>query len=490
MEKKLIVEISRIKEIMGILNEGTPFSRVGFGKALLKQTDEELIAFAKENLENYVKGTKQTVDQAYDDLIKRLKQAGNEEASFDDIIKTFFKQMQDEQFTYAFQLVARNAPQEFAELSLNAMFSPKQCELFQKVLDSKGVTSEQIQQQINFIKTTIDYYKKSEDAVIKDMANSVENGTLKELEEKLDAKMKGVDYTPGAKKVLTNDELPPQDLQNLLVILGSPKDKAWRQFGPEPTRMSGWKFHVYGEDLYDSAYIFQQLEPVVNNWNATAKVGVNVNFQPGSVQFGKKGATIYIPPNVIKNGQVEQMLGDIKSAMFGYKKKGTISGDKSLTDNITYRYELNDEIPAAEGINMDQYRQMYQANEEGATYKPENVTDLFDIKPVKAATNTTNLFSGKRISNRTLISSPESIDFSKMTQITNMDQLNKQIAIALETGNWNSIPRGGFEGFGISASDYNGAGFRGFMFNQLIEKGAKINEVDSAIGRWSVSFVE
>ena len=183
----------------------------------------------------------------------------------------------------------------------------------------------------------------------------------------------------GESGLLTLDKIPSDEKRRLLNILGTSETKVWLSFGPNPVKMSGWKFHVYGEDLYDSAYLYERLKPVTEKWGAHAKVGVGVDFLPGTVQFGKKGATIYIPPEVIKNNEVQLLLSDIQSAIGGYKKAGTISGDKSITNNITYRYELNEPIPYGEGIPMDQYRKMYTSNT-GGDYKPSDVPDLFTGK--------------------------------------------------------------------------------------------------------------
>lgn len=176
---------------------------------------------------------------------------------------------------------------------------------------------------------------------------------------------------------MPSSQIPQKEQVRLLGILGNSSfSKAWLYFGTNPNKYSGWKFHVYGEDLYDSAYLYDKLLPVTQKWGAYAKVGVGAEFLPGTVQWGKKGATIYIPPEVIKNGKQTELLSDIQSAIGGYNKKGTIQGDKSITDNITYRYELSGEIPYGEGINYNQYKEMYTSNT-GGSYKPNNVPDLF-----------------------------------------------------------------------------------------------------------------
>ena len=100
-----------------------------------------------------------------------------------------------------------------------------------------------------------------------------------------------------------------------------------------------------------------------------------------------------------------------------------------------------------------------------------------------------NKMAGQRVSNRWVSWTPENIDFSKMTTVKNIDELNRAIAQALKTGNWNYIPRAGFDKLGVKATDFNGEGFRGFIKDQLLTKGAKINEVIPEQGRWSVTFV-
>jgi hypothetical protein len=100
-----------------------------------------------------------------------------------------------------------------------------------------------------------------------------------------------------------------------------------------------------------------------------------------------------------------------------------------------------------------------------------------------------NILSGQRVSNRWYGWTPNNIDFSQMSDIKNIDELNNAIANALKSGNWNLIPRGGFDKLGIKSTDFGGYGFRGFMKDQILTKGAKINEVIPEQGRWSVTFV-
>ena len=97
---------------------------------------------------------------------------------------------------------------------------------------------------------------------------------------------------------------------------------------------------------------------------------------------------------------------------------------------------------------------------------------------IKSTVNTaTNLLNGQRISNRWHGWKPENINFSKFTNKMSFDDLNKSIATAIKTGNWNLVPRAGFEKFGIP-------NFREFLQKNI----SKVNDLDPSIGRWSVNF--
>jgi len=88
-----------------------------------------------------------------------------------------------------------------------------------------------------------------------------------------------------------------------------------------------------------------------------------------------------------------------------------------------------------------------------------------------------NMMKGQRVSNRWYGWKPENIDFTKFSNKMSFDDLNKSIANAIQTKNWNLIPRAGFEKLGIP-------NFREYLQNNI----AKINEIDPTTGRWSVIF--
>jgi len=196
--------------------------------------------------------------------------------------------------------------------------------------------------------------------------------------------IKGVKPTNNIKKTFKSvNEMSKNELEKLLNKL--PNDRnvdGWRYFGRKTTSMSGWKFHVYGEDLYDSVFLYEKLLSVANKWGADAKVsGENIQVFTNlkSPQWGKQGASIYIPPEVISKGQVNDMLLDIQSAITQYSKKGNISGDQMITNNIGYRYDFNQPINYKKGVDTYSEGGGYRANE-GGDYKPSGVIDLFKIK--------------------------------------------------------------------------------------------------------------
>lgn len=112
--------------------------------------------------------------------------------------------------------------------------------------------------------------------------------------------------------------------------------------------------------------------------------------------------------------------------------------------------------------------------------KPAN-DDFVQFRQAPPGARVYNEFSGRRISNNSF--GPDQpwrkqIDPTKITNWHNgMDDYNKIIAKAIDTGDFSKVSRGGFEKFGIDD-------FRKFLQNNI----SKVNEVDPSTGRWSVNF--
>jgi hypothetical protein len=153
----------------------------------------------------------------------------------------------------------------------------------------------------------------------------------------------------------------------------------WLQIKNVVGNMSGWKFHVYADNLDEAAFLYEKLLPIANKHGAGMKVASSQmldRLSQSTIQKGK-GVTLYLPSSVVEKNAQKEFLSDIQSAIKGYEKSGQISGDKMITDNIGYRYELSKPINASKGVDMNQYSQLYKSNEEGATHNITGNLDLF-----------------------------------------------------------------------------------------------------------------
>jgi len=222
----------------------------------------------------------------------------------------------------------------------------------------------------------------------------------------------------------------------------------WRYFGKgiTPPKMSGWKFHVFGNTLDDSLYLKNELEPLLQKWDAYGKVGGKgqvEGFIHGHNQYGKQGATIYIPQSIIDSGQQKQFYDELVSTLSKYKNKGgTINGDKMLTPQIHYRYELTDVIPPGGLRDYKHYNALYNNASANANsvYKPNNVVDLFSTKPKLSIDNYLS----------TKFGDTSEIIWDNILNAKNVDDYDKVITKALKTGDYYTISRGGFENYGIN----------------------------------------
>ncbi len=242
-----------------------------------------------------------------------------------------------------------------------------------------------------------------------------------------------------------------EDSLDILYWWGNPNKKTgFIEFGSkvEWPNHSGWKFHIFGTTLEDSAFLIERLTPVTKKYGAHAKVGglgqVNhVNMKPGTPQHGKQGATIYIPTSVIEKNQHGAMLSDIKSAIQGYNNKGgNIMGDKMITPQIHYRYELNAPLPTGGLKNEDEYYNVFYNKNSGGPYKPDNVVDIFSSNKI-TKTIPINYLSTK-------FGDTSEIDWSKILNATNIKEYDIVINDAIKTNNYSKISRGGFESYGIT----------------------------------------
>lgn len=155
--------------------------------------------------------------------------------------------------------------------------------------------------------------------------------------------------------------------------------RGWIQVRDITGNLSGWKFHIYSDNLDDLAFIYEKITPIAQKWGAGMKLASEnmINALNKSQLQKGKGATLYLPSSVTSKNQQRQFLSDIQSALKGYDKRGNISGDKMITSNIGYRYELSKPIDQKVGVDLNTYSSLYKKNEGGGHNIPNN-PDLFD----------------------------------------------------------------------------------------------------------------
>ena len=425
IESKLLNEVSRIKDIIS-LYENSTLIKEGLGDELidllskfLTKGNDELINLGVKNsddLKNLIKKfpTSNVLDQK---LILRTIISGLGEQ----IIKQIAKDAIDD-ITVGVGEVMNDRTTQYIEYYKNGIMT------YDDVIT-------QLTEDMNKLMS-----KSSDELIL--LKNSLMDTIKTKTKTSLDNLKKGVNNSSNPQSYL--DNLSKGELESKL---GS---YSWKNIGYSQELFSGWKFHIFGEDIRDAIYLQDALKPVIDKYKPMAKVGGTYQnsadaFKPGGLQYGKQGVTIYIPPNVINSGRQQEMLSDIQSAISGYKKGGTILGDQSITPNIHYRYELMGPIPK-NGIDYPTYGKMYSANE-GGGYKPLDVDDIFTTNNSDNVVSSKNTVSNGFLS--TKFGDTSKINWGVITNAKNMSDYDVIINDAIRTGDFSKISRFGFEEYGI-----------------------------------------
>jgi len=335
-----------------------------------------------------------------------------------------------------------------------------------------------ISPQFKLDETNVDVLRNNLMVVINGLEKLPQNGNIKEVTDLVKSKFdaanlmenfKGTNKTTSSGTEDFSKNVKDDEFIEKLNSNGFMDSRGWYNFGSDfrPEEMSGWKFHVYGETLEDSAFLIEKLRPIAEKYNASSKVGgparvESIRSGNSPEQYGKQGVTMYIPQTVINNGQQESMLKDIESAIVGYKKGGTISGDKQITPAIHYRYELNGPIRQGDIKSWNDYHMRYNSNS-GGPYKPDNVNDLFSRSTNKDFNKTYEGFL------TTKFKDTSKINWDVITNAKNISDYDVIINNAMNTGNFNGISRGGFEDYGIP-------NFREYLMN-IYNKEKNVNNV-------------
>ena len=152
-------------------------------------------------------------------------------------------------------------------------------------------------------------------------------------------------------------------------------------FSKDSQPVSGWKLHIYAENVDDSVRIYEILANVLYKNEISCKFATDEFYHmcddERHRQYGK-GCAIYLPVSYFHRGVVGEVLETIHNLLQkgGYLKRGRIKGDKHFEGSIHYRYEAN--IPMLFcGFNTKLYHQCYKEND-GVNYNIKSNFDLFE----------------------------------------------------------------------------------------------------------------
>ena len=475
MKRKLLLELNEMRKMMGLpllIEQVTPTTKkvlnlVGYTDSsidnLAKQVDlsdlskisDEFASMGIKTMEDWqTLASKQGIDlkTATDDQILKLID------STPNLKSSILKSYNDKVVKLTNELIANTDVKTFLPINMQTEITT----VMSKELtdENSDIIIKLVDSQLEKLDKLFDNLQKSKVEIPEPLQKLYDNLTTKK-EDALNFKTKkSNNVSQNISKNVSSEADPQAYLKNLSYDQLATKldyNTGWVSNGISPKIMSGWKFHVFGEDLVDSVFLKEKLWPVTQKWNAGAKVGgikhtdgvTYPSMQPGGVQYGKQGATIYIPVDVINSGKQQEMLSDIQNAIAGYKKGGNISGDQAITPSIHYRYELLGPVPK-EGIDMKTYDVMYNKNS-GGPYKPDDVEDLFTKK--SGGDQGSNIAKPQNLVSTGFLGSKfgdtSDINWGSITNAKDIKSYDDLIDKAMKSGNFNSISRGGFEAYGI-----------------------------------------
>lgn len=161
-------------------------------------------------------------------------------------------------------------------------------------------------------------------------------------------------------------------LYSMITIEELKKEWGWFYInggGLSRSNISGWKLHIFGDTLEDSVLVGNAIEPVLKQYDVTAKIATKIILMAGigvesDPQYGKV-ATLYLPAKLFKEGKSADFVKDIQAALISasYTKTGNISGDAHLEGSVYYRYELDKMVDPTIGAHFEEYHRHYRAND-------------------------------------------------------------------------------------------------------------------------------
>lgn len=136
--------------------------------------------------------------------------------------------------------------------------------------------------------------------------------------------------------------------------------------GRNPETFSGWKAHVYADDVEGVANILRRLEgEIATNQNpggwgakvATQRFLDHPQAAPGKTQHGK-AVTIYFP----RKADVEKDLKHLQRLMadLPQRQHKPVTSEEYLSNGVSKRYELRDDAPPGD-LDPQAYQYYYKA---------------------------------------------------------------------------------------------------------------------------------
>lgn len=218
--------------------------------------------------------------------------------------------------------------------------------------------------------------------------------------------------------------------------------------------LSGWVIYIFANNTEDVSELINLTDDIISNYKATSVASTDKYFGENS-SISNVGLKIYLPYNLVKTGLQKKFFDEIKSAIDIYDPSGVINSSKKYTDNIYYRYEFN--IP-------------YQDLEDGgipfqniSSYKSTNYSDymsgIIQLDLFSEQNELYNYYKTKINSSKLLIDfinqEKNRIIWTNMGYSDNNAEKNKSDLILKLNNAFNknifiTIPKGGFENFGIN----------------------------------------
>jgi hypothetical protein len=224
--------------------------------------------------------------------------------------------------------------------------------------------------------------------------------------------------------------------------------------------LSGWVIYIFGLNDEDSQEIINYVDDVVKSNGASLIASTNKYF---SKSGGNVAVKIYIPYDIVKLGTQKEFFESIQNALNTYDPIGVIPKYKKYSENMYYGYIFKlpfTNLPQ-EGIpfdQMSQYMSIDTSNYMSGVIQPDLFSEKSELFNYYSQNITTFEDLNKFINQESNNISWDNMGYdSKDIESNKKDLLNK-IKISIEKGHYLTIPKGGFEKFGIN-------NFRDFVKN-------------------------